>query len=205
MRFALAALLLPLAACSGAGSSIIDSAFPTARMGPESRLAGVDTTGFTMQRVLGRPDSVAPLTEDQSLTTREPDGRTLRDLLDVEGTRPSVFDQQERGPGTGDPVSPRTRGSGSPPRSSALPEVQPRVVTAPPPPVPTLPQTPAGPQRTLPPGTVLPGGAVVGGAVGNTAPTIGPSGQSGTAVRDGNTVTLFGADGTIRTVPVPPR
>jgi hypothetical protein len=197
MRIALVALLPLLAACSGAGSSVIDSAFPTARMGPESRLAGVDTSGFTMQRVLGRPDTVAPLTEDQSLTAREPDGRTLRDLLDVEGNRPSVFDQQERGPGTGDPVAPRTRGSGFPPRSSALPEVEPRVVRAPPPPAPTI------PQRALPPGTVLPNGAVVGGSVGNTAPTIGPSGQAGTAVRDGNTVTLFGADGSIRTVPAP--
>jgi hypothetical protein len=202
----LLALLPVLAACGGAGTSMVDSAFPVSRMGPEGRLAGVDATGFTVQRVLGRPDGLAPLTEDQSVMAREADGRTLRDLLDVDGQRSNVFEQMERNPGAVPPAvvppgtePPRPRGSGFPPRAEVPPPREPRVVSVP------RPDPSPVPQRTLPPGTVLPGGAVVGPSVGSTAPTIGPSGQSGIATRDGNTVTLFGPDGSIRTVPVPPR
>ena len=197
-------LLAALPACTGASPSLMDSAFPTARLGPEGRLAGVDSQGFTTLRVLGRPDGLQPLGEDTTINLRESDGRTLRDLLDVDGRRPNMFDQM-RAPD--DPASippvPRTRGSSSPPPQASLPEVQQRPLATPPPP-PPAPQA----ERTLPPGTTIPGpqgGTVAGGSAGRVGTTVGPSGQVGTSVRDGNTVTLFGPDGSIRTVPVPPR
>lgn len=190
-------LCLAMAACSGAGDNIFAAAFPVSRMGTEARLSGLDTSGATMSRVLGRPDGLQPLTEDESLS-RVSDGRSTRDLLDMEGTRRSQIDQLEEPQSPARPA-PR-RSSSTPPQASALPEANaPPVV--PPPPSPS-----AASPRALPPGTAIPnaqGATVAGAGTASTATTIGPAGQSGTATRDGGTVTLFGADGSIRTVPVP--
>lgn len=201
-------LLLGLAACTGASNNVMDSAFPVSRMTPQGRLAGLEpppSTSFTVDRVLGRPDGLQPLGEDQTLFRAGADGRSIRDLLDVEGTRRSYFDQleQQPPPPTNPPPSPpRARGSSTPPQANVLPEANAPVVRAPaPPPAPA-------PSTALTPGTTIPGprgGATVGGSAGSTATTVGPSGQSGTATRDGGTVTLFGADGSIRTVPAPQR
>lgn len=184
---------LVLGACSGSTNSALDSAFPNARWG-QAR-AGLDGESFTMRRILGQPDNLAPLREDPSFNVREADGRTLRDLLDVEGTRPNIYEQQER------EGQPARRGSSSPPpppRTVPPEQPAPRASLAPPP-------APAA-EPGLRPGQVVPGtggGAVVSGGTGRTGTTIGPSGQAGTAVREGNTITLFGADGSIRTVPAP--
>jgi hypothetical protein len=199
-------LFAALAGCTPSSPNVVGTAFPVARMSrPESRIQ-VEPGNFTMDRVLGRPDGLEPLGPDQSLNLFESDGRSLRDLLDVEGTRPNIFEQMERGGRAPDepppPPPPRRRGSSTPPQASAIPELEPRTV-APPPPAP-----PPTASRTLPPGTTIPGpagGTVVGGSAGSTATTIGPSGRPGTATRDGGTVTLFGADGSIRTVPAPQR
>jgi hypothetical protein len=186
--------MLVLAGCSGSTNNPADSAFPMARWG-QAR-AGLDPESFTMRRILGQPDNLEPLREDASFTAREADGRTLRELLDVEGTRPNIYDQQEQREGT----PPARRGSSTPPRAEARPEFNPNVDVAPRPPEPPV------ASQGLRPGQVLPGpsgGQVVTGGSGRTSTTIGPSGQSGSAVRDGGTVTLFGPDGSIRTVPAP--
>ncbi len=186
--------LLVLAGCSGASNNPVDSAFPMSRWG-QAR-AGLDPESFTMRRILGQPDNLEPLREDASFTAREADGRTLRELLDVEGTRPNIYDQQEQRDGT----PPARRGSSTPPRAERREEFNPNVDVAPRPPEPPV------ASQGLRPGQVLPGpsgGQVVTGGSGRTGTTIGPSGQPGSAVRDGGTVTLFGADGSIRTVPAP--
>lgn len=212
LRPFLGAILLAAAlpACTASTPNVIGTAFPTSRMGTEARLAGVDTDGFTMRRILGRPDGVEPLREDAEFSQTVPDGRSLRELLDVEGTRSNIFDQAERGttppPAEAAPPPPPRRGSASPPPPrAALPEeeTQPRQVAAPRPPAPA-----AAPGAPLPAGTVIPGpqgGTVVGGSAGSVATTVGPGGAPGTATRDGRTITLFGADGSIRTVPAPTR
>ena len=92
-------LLFGIAACTGSSNNIAETAFPIDRMGPEGRLAGLQPspgTSFTMDRVLGRSDGLQPLAEDQTLAGFGADGRSIRDLLDVEGTRRSYFDQLEQ-------------------------------------------------------------------------------------------------------------
>lgn len=205
-RFSVALpLLAALAGCSSSSDNVMGTAFPLARMSrPESRIE-VQPGSFTIDRVLGRPDGLQPLGPDTTINLIEADGRTLRDLLDVEGRRemrdvrmpPDVVE-----PPPPPPQSQQRRGSSTPPQANVLPEVEPRPVTPP-----TVPPAPAA-SRTIPPGTTIPGargGTVMGGSAGSVGTTIGPSGQSGTATRDGGTVTLFGADGSIRTVPVPQR
>lgn len=207
MRYLRLGLALPLLAamvgCTSSSDNVLSTAFPIQRLSrPESRIV-VPPGSFTVDRVLGRPDGLEPLGPDNSLNLFEADGRSLRDLLDVEGRRelrdvrmpPDVVESPAQPP-------PRRRGSSTPPQANVLPEVEPRPVAPPPSPAPPV------AARPLTSGTTIPGpagGTVVGGSAGSTATTIGPSGRPGTATRDGGTVTLFGADGSIRTVPVPPR
>lgn len=183
---------LLLGACTGASNNMLDSAFPNARWG-QAR-AGLDGESFTMRRVLGEPDNLQPLREDPTFNVREADGRTLRDLLDVEGTRPNIYEQQER-----EGQAARRGSSSPPPPPRTVPPEQPA-------PRASLAPAPAPAEPGLRAGQVVPGtsgGTVVSGGTGRAGTTIGPSGQAGTAVRDGNTITLFGADGSIRTVPAP--
>lgn len=199
-------LLFGIAACTGSSNNIAETAFPIDRMGPEGRLAGLQPspgTSFTMDRVLGRSDGLQPLAEDQTLAGFGADGRSIRDLLDVEGTRRSYFDQLEQQQPPPSSPPPRRPGSSTPPEARVLPEANAPVVRPP-----AAPAAPSAAPRPLPPGTTVPtpqGGVVTGGSAGGTTTTIGPSGQAGTATRDGGTVTLFGPDGSIRTVPVPQR
>lgn len=193
-------LLAGLAGCASSSDNVFGTAFPLARMGrPEARLE-TPPGSFTLERILGRPDGLEPLGPDTTLNLVEADGRTLRDLLDVEGRR-EIRDVLIP-PDVVEPQSQPRRGSSTPPQASVLPEVAPRPV--PPPPAPAAAATPP----VLPPGTTIPGprgGTVMGGSAGSVGTTIGPSGRTGTATRDGGTVTLYGPDGSIRTVPVPPR
>lgn len=200
-------LLAALAGCSSSTDNVMSTAFPVARMSrPESRIE-VPPGSFTLDRILGRPDGLQPLGPDTTINLMEADGRTLRDLLDVEGRRelrdvrmpPDVIEPTPPPPPE---AQPRRRGSSTPPQASVQPELDQRPVQPPAPP----PAAAAG--TTLRPGTTIPGprgGTVMGGSAGSVGTTIGPSGQPGTATRDGGTVTLFGADGSIRTVPVPQR
>ena len=96
---------------------------------------------------------------------------TVREFDELEGlvvrhrALTERLEQLERDGRPPPPPAPAPRGSSTPPRAEARPEVQPNIVTAPPPPESLVP-----PRRNLAPGSTIPspqGGTVAGGGAGD--------------------------------------
>lgn len=151
----------------------------------------IPTDSLTIQRIRGQAEPQAPLRTEPG------------DVWPVEeGPRATLANPEEalRGVRTSEP-QPRRRGSsGFDNAPGAAPPVMSPIFEAPP--------QPPRANRTdgaVPGGQVFQSqqGPVVGtGGSGRVQSTISPQG-SGLAIRDGNTTTLFGPDGTVRQVPTP--
>lgn len=175
-RVVLPAALLLLAGC---GTSTFPSDLPFGLGNTTANRPATD--GYTMRRVIGETDDVAPLQTEPGNVWPGVEA----------GPRRSVFEPEP-------PPPPRSRrGSSTPPVSESQADPNLRIpaqaggAAVPPPP------TGVG-QPVIIQGA--PGTAATGGA-GNYQTFQTPGGGSGVAITDGATTTVIGADGQVRTVP----
>lgn len=153
-----------------------------------ARQPATEADGYTMRRLTGRDDAVAPLEPDTTVAwpKQDEERQSIFETEDERRAREGQPRQSRRGSGTESPDIAIPREDVTPPRRT-----DPRALAAPPPPDNRGQGIPGAPA-----GTVTTGGA------GSTGTFGGPAG-SGTVLRDGGTTTLMGADGTIRVVPTP--
>lgn len=150
----------------------------------------VDSTSYTANRLLGRESTTEPLTF----------GTPSGDIDAVIASEPNPDIRQRIQQEVDDfSRSPQRRGSSTPPSLTAPPQAS----GFPPPPAPR-PAPPAEPPARSTTGQVLtpPSGppAVLQGT-GPIVPYVSPGGVGGTAVTQGGFITLYGTDGSVRTVP----
>ncbi len=179
-RLALPAFLALLAGCSG-NNPPVD--LPFGLSNTTANRPNVD--GYTMRRVMGEPDDVPPLQVEPG---------NVWPAAEVEPRR-SVFEPE---PEPQQPPRAR-RGSSTPPVADVPPEDPNLRVPAQPGARPAPPPRPQVGQPVVIPGQ--PGGVTTGGT-GAYQTFQTPGGGSGVAVPGpGNTMTIIGSDGQVRTVP----
>lgn len=165
-----------------------------------ARVAGQPVAVTTLQPEAG---DVWPVPESPRTTLANPDAA----MRNIPSYRPGDFQTPSAPVGRSqwqptDPVAPaplppglRGRSSSAPPPPIRQPDPQANFLA---PPGDTRPPARGGEGRTI----LTPQGSVVtGGGTDRVQSYIGPNGQTGTAVIDGNTTTLFGPNGQIQTVP----
>lgn len=178
-RLALPALLVLLSGCGGDNPPLD---LPFGLSNTTANRPSVD--GYTMRRVMGEPDDVPPLQMEPG---------NVWPAAEVEPRR-SVFEPEPE-----QPQQPRARRGSSTPPVADVPQDPNLQIPAQPGARPTPPPRPQVGQPVVIPGQ--PGGVTTGGT-GAYQTFQTPGGGSGVAVPGpGNTMTIIGADGQVRTVP----